>query len=79
MVNLLNTPKGMDEFEAQWILRQAIDNRVLYEKQGTYTWVRPKGALVIGERLAEAIDFILNPKKAVEVDELKAEIKAKNT
>ena len=77
IVNLLNTPKGLDEFDAQWIIKQAIDNRIIYEKQGTYTWIRPKGSLVIGERLPEAIDFILNPKKSVEIDELKAEIKAK--
>ena len=74
MSNLLNTPNGREEFEARWILAQAQDYRIIYEKQGTYTWVRPSGKLVIGERTAEAIDFILNPKKSSEVEELLKEI-----
>lgn len=77
VINLLNTPHGREQFEARYVLKQAIDTRVIYEKQGTYTWVRPKGSLVIGERFTEAIDFILNPKKQAEIEELELEIKAK--
>lgn len=77
IAKLLDTPKGLEEFEARWIIKRAIDSRVVFEKQGTYTWIRPSGSLIIGDRLQDAIDFILNPKKTREVDELKAEIEAK--
>lgn len=77
VIKLLDTPHGREQFEARYLLKQAIDTRVIYEKQGTYTWVRPKGSLVIGERFTEAIDFILNPKKQAEIEELELEIKAK--
>lgn len=78
VLSLLKTPHGREQFEARYILKQAIDARVIYEKQDTYTWTRSRGPLVIGERYTEAIDFILNPKKAAEVEELLAEINAKN-
>ena len=75
---LLKTKDGKEKFEAMWILKQALDNYVVWEKQGTYTWKKPNGEpLVIGERYAEAIDFIVNPKKSAEVEEIQAQIKAK--
>lgn len=78
VLSLLKTPHGREQFEARYLLKQAIDSRVIYEKQDTYTWTRSKGPIVIGDRLTEAIDFLLNPKKAAEVEELTAEINAKN-
>lgn len=77
--SLIATPHGREQLEARWILKQALDNRIIYERQDTYSWVRPKGTIVIGERYSEAVDYILNPKKSVEVDELLAEIKAKQS
>lgn len=77
LVRLFETATGREEFEARWIIKQALDNRIIYEKQGTYTWPRVEGKLVLGERYAEAIDFILNPKKQQEVEDLLAEIKNK--
>lgn len=77
LTGLLDTPHGREQFEARYLLKQALDNRIIYERQGTYTWVRPSGTISIGERLSEAIDFILNPKKSVEVEELIEQIKAK--
>jgi hypothetical protein len=76
---LLSTAHGRDEFEARFILKQALDTRIIYEKQGTYTWVRPSGQIVIGERYSEAVDFLLNPKKSAEVEELAEMISAKNS
>lgn len=78
ILSLLKTPHGREQFEARYLLKQAIDARVIYEKQDTYTWTRAKGSIVIGDRYTEAIDFILNPKKTAEVEELIAEIAAKN-
>ncbi len=77
LFRLLSTPSGRAEIEARYILRQAIDCRIVYEKQGSYTWVRSNGNLIIGDRYQEAIDFILSPKKDKEVSELRDEIKLK--
>ncbi len=74
---LLNTATGREEFEARFILKQAIDTRLVYEKQGTYTWVRSQGQIVLGDRYRDAVSFILNPKKADEVEELIEAIKIK--
>lgn len=73
----LSTPHGREKIEARWILKQALDNRIIYEKQDTYTWIRAKGAVVIGDRYSEAVDYLLNPKKSVDREELLEEIKAK--
>ena len=78
LYNLLSTAHGREEIEARYLLKQALDSRIIYEKQGTYTWLRPTGQLVIGERYSEAVDFLLNPKKATEVEELSEMIKAKS-
>lgn len=79
IITLLSAAHGREEFEARFLLKQALDSRIIYEKQGTYTWVRPSGSLVIGERYSEAVDFLLNPKKSAEVDELRDMITAKNS
>ena len=75
LISLLSTPKGREEFEARYLLKQAIDSRVVYEKQGSYNWARPTGLLVIGDNTMEAIEFLMNPKKDSTVEELKQEIK----
>jgi len=77
--NLLATAPGREELEARFLLLQAIEARIVFERQGSYTWIRPSGQIVIGDRKEEAIDFLLNPKKAPEVDELTAAIKSKNS
>jgi len=59
-------------------LKEAIDNRVIFEKQGAYNWVRPAGAIVLGETQGEAVDFLMNPKKSALVEELAQAIKLKN-
>lgn len=76
---LLSTAPGREELEARYILKQALDSRIIYEKQGSYTWVRPEGSIVIGDRYSEAIDFLLNPKKSAELEQLQEMITAKNT
>ena len=73
----MNTATGREEFEARYILKQSTDLRIVYEKQGTYTWVRPQGQIVLGDRFRDAVSFILNPKKSTEVEELQEAIKNK--
>lgn len=77
LTTLLTTPKGKDEFEARYLLQRLIDNRIVYEKQGTYTWIRPKGKLDIGARYEDAVGFMLDPKKDIEVKEMKEQLIAK--
>lgn len=74
---LLTTAPGREEFEARYLLKQATDLRVVYEKQDTFTWIRPKGTIVLGDTYRDAIGFLLNPKKDTLTEELKADIKAK--
>lgn len=78
IIKLLDTAKGKEEFEARYIIRQAIDTKVIYEKQGSYVWVRPDGnTLNVADRLSEMIDFITSPKKSKEVEEIQEQIKSK--
>mgnify|MGYP000865134365 CR=1 FL=1 len=73
---LLQSPNGRTEFNARYFLQQALDRKIVYERQGTYVWNRPNSPMVIGERLSEALDFILSPKKAIEVEEIEKAIQA---
>lgn len=77
LATMIKTKSGKDEFEARYLLKQAQDFRIIYEKAGTYTWVRSDGVLELGNTLNEAVEFVLNPKKQGLVEELKDAIKAK--
>jgi hypothetical protein len=75
---LLKTADGKAKFECMYMLKQAQELRIIYSKQDVWTWIRESGAtLVIGDKYSEAVDFLLNPKKKEEYDEMKAQIKAK--
>lgn len=76
--HMLTTPKGREELSARFLLRGAVDSRIVVEKQGAYTWARATGVITLGETHGEAIEFLLNPKKVALVEELEKEIKAKN-
>ena len=78
LYNLLKTKTGKERFEAKAFLKEALDTRIIYEKQGTYTWPRPEGEIVIGEKYDEAIEFILNPKKQTLVEDMEEQIKSKS-
>lgn len=77
LYELTKTAHGKEEIEARHLLKKAIDARVIYEKQGTYNWARPEGLLRLGENYAEAIQYILDPKKETMIEELEREIKLK--
>lgn len=77
LIGLLKDEVGRREFKARVLLQKAIDSRVVFEKGETYTWIRPKGTVILGDKYSEAIDFLLNPKKESFIEELKEHIKAK--
>jgi hypothetical protein len=74
---MIKDAKGRPEFDARYTLQKSQDYYVINEKQGTYSWVRPTGVIVIGETYGEAIQFITNPKKVAVIEELKHELSAK--
>lgn len=78
LYNMLLTAPGREEIEARYILQQAEDFYIVKEKQDIYTWPRASGSIVLGNRRAEAIQFLLNPKKSTEVEELVEAIAAKS-
>jgi hypothetical protein len=76
--DLLKSAEGKVRFETMYLLKQAQNLRIVYAKQDIWTWIRESGAtLVIGDKYSEAVDFLLNPKKLDEVEELRNQIKAK--
>jgi len=75
---LLKTAEGKVRFETTYMLRLAQALRIIFAKQDTWTWIRESGAtLVIGDRFSEAVDFLMDPKKSTEFEELQNQIKAK--
>jgi hypothetical protein len=72
LYNLLKTNDGREKFEAMYILKYAIESKVVYERQGSYYFVRPSGQVTIGETYDEAIEYILSPKRGPEVTEMQA-------
>lgn len=77
LLALLQTDQGRAELDARFLLRKALEARIVYEKSDTYTWNRAKGPIVLGERYSDAIQFLTSPKKDTLVEELQAELKAK--
>lgn len=78
LVNMLKTAPAREKFEAMYLLKTADDLGIIISKQDIWTWLNPKGSpLTIGNRYSEALEFILNPKKADEILEIKQNIKDK--
>lgn len=73
----LETPTGRAEIDAELLLMRLVQERIINEKQGAYFWIRAEGAIELGVTKSEAIDFILNPKKQVLVDELEILLKTR--
>ena len=74
--SMLKSPKTRAEFEARFILKKAIDHRVIYEKQGAYFWLNGQSTINIGDRIEEAVDFLTSPKRKKELDDIQAQIKS---
>lgn len=78
LATLLKTADGRAQFEIMFMLKQAEDFRIVFQKQDVWSWIRPNGStIVIGDKYSEAIDFFLNPKKKEEFDEIRQQIKDK--
>lgn len=73
----LSTKDGRDYVESMYMLQRAVDARMIFEKQGTYTWLSPEGPIEIGQTRNEAIEFFLNPKKQAQVQLIEDALKAK--
>jgi hypothetical protein len=71
----LNESEGRERLEAEFFLITLIDYNLVLEKFGTYKWLT-KG-MEIGNNKVEAIDFIVNPKKQTQVEDLEKELKLK--
>lgn len=77
LYQLLQTATGRDELNARLLLQKLLDSRIIYEKQGSYRWNKPSGLITIGDTYAEAVGFLLNPKKSTLVEDLEKELTAK--
>ena len=77
LVNMFNQVDSKIRIENMYLLKQCIDYKVLYEKQGAYSWIRQSGTIEIGQTYDEALDFLANPKKSALVEELNSELKAR--
>lgn len=72
---LTQSAEGRNELEALVLLEDLVTYRLVSDSRGTYTWISKQ--IVIGQRKAEAVDFLLDPKKQPERDELERQLKAK--
>jgi len=71
----LKNKTGREFLEAEYLLQRLDDWRIVIEKAGTYTWLMKD--MQIGFTKAEAIEFLMDPKKQALVDEITEELTAK--
>lgn len=75
MYALTTSKEGRDELEARVFLSDLITYRIISHARGTYTWLAKQ--MEIGQRKAEAIDWLTDPRKQPEHNELEKQLKAK--
>lgn len=73
--SLTQSAEGRNELEATVLLEDLVNYRIVTDSRGTYTWISKQ--IIIGQRKIEAVDFLLDPKKQPERDELERQLKAK--
>lgn len=71
--------KGMEIFEAKFLLQYAINNRVISDYQGKYIWASKKGSNLelLGRNYQEALNWLLDIDNRNYREELEDELKAK--
>lgn len=71
--------KGMEIFEAKFLLQHAINNRVISDYQGKYIWASKKGTPLelLGRSYQEALSWLLDIDSRHYREELEDELKAK--
>ena len=72
---MLTKADTKEQLEAEYLLKSAVDWRIVIEKAGTYTWLSHD--MQIGFNKAEALDFLTDVRKQTFIDELQEEIKLK--
>ena len=76
--DLLENKAGREELAARALLQDLLDTRVISNVKETYTW--SSRGVVLGYRKEgpdSALEFLLDPTKAPEVDQMTAELKAR--
>lgn len=71
--------KQKEEFEAKYLLKELINNRIVSDYRGKYTWASKKNTNLelIGRSEAEALNFLLDIDNRGYREELVEELKAK--
>lgn len=74
-IKLTESAEGREELDAICLLDDLVNYRIVNENRGTFTWTAKR--IDLGQRKSDAIDFLLDPKKQPERDELEKQLKAK--
>lgn len=77
IVQKLEDPVFRERLNAEVLLKDLVDYFIISNKSETYEW-KSKG-IKLGFSKAEAIDFLLHPKKQEEVEKLETELKNKKS
>lgn len=79
LTDQLRDAKGMEIFEAKFLLQYGINNRVISDYQGKYIWSAKKGTNLelLGRSYQEALAWLLDIDNRNYREELEAELKAK--
>lgn len=75
IINKLDDVVFKEKLNAEVLLKDLVDYYIVTNKSNTYEW-RSKG-IKLGYNKADAIEFLIHPKKQGEVEELQKELKAK--
>jgi hypothetical protein len=71
---LLNSPKGKQEFEMKYLLQKGVDYRVIQVRKTTYTWLSQN--TVIGINKADAVGYLMDKANTDNVKLIESEIEA---
>jgi len=75
LYNKFKEAKGKEEIIALALLQDLIFYKVVSARQDVYTWVSTNQ--IIGHRESEAVEYLCDPNKKPEIEQLKAELEIK--
>jgi hypothetical protein len=75
LLDSLEVKENRERFNATVMLHDLVSYYIVGVKQGIYTW--KSNGLEIGINKTEAINFLLNPKKQAEQEELEKQLEVK--
>lgn len=73
--DMLKTPIGREQLRANSLLNELVNERIVSGTRDTYIWITR--GIKLGDSKEEAIDFLIDPNKQSQTDQLKKELKAK--